>query len=69
MYIPQITAEDSGVYECYTPDGSFKRVHLIARTESDFEAILNERSEPQDQSDQDQFDFDVNRISGRKCSS
>ena len=66
MYISKLGEEDSGAYECYTSDGNFKQVHLIARSESDFQAINDESLNEAEEVDQNQKnDFDENRILGK----
>lgn len=63
LYISKLGEEDSGAYECYTSDGNFKQVHLIARSESDFQAINDESLNEAEEVDQNQKnDFDENRI-------
>lgn len=42
LLIPAVTRKDTGAYECFTPDGQVKRVHLIVKSQLDIERNLSE---------------------------
>jgi len=42
LLIPLVKKKDTGVYECFTSDGQFKRVQLIVKTQLDIEQHINE---------------------------